>query len=249
MEDVHLRRIGGVPLPVVRGEEHACPYLPGRVAQEEYLLTMEVPAAFYQRLLVHRFRRSGNFFYRPVCRGCRACQPIRVPVSEFVPSRSQRRVLRRNADVRIELGPPRADDEHVALYQRYQQAVHGHDQHAGAGDYVGFLVDSPLDTFEVRLRLGRRLIGVSVVDPCGDGLSSVYFYYDPDEAGRSLGVFSGLVELDVCRRRGVPYWYLGFHIAGCAKMEYKARFRPFELLGPGGRWRRGESAASSAPPA
>ena len=86
-------------------------------------------------------------------------------------------------------------------------------------------------------RVAGRLVGVGVLDLCPGAASSVYFYFDPAESRRSLGVFSALCEIEECRRRGLEHWYIGFHVAGCGKMEYKARFRPHELLGPDGIWR------------
>ena len=72
-------------------------------------------------------------------------------------------------------------------------------------------------------------------------LSSVYFFYAPDRPRRSLGVLGALAELDFCRREGLPWYYLGFHVEGCGAMAYKTDFRPFELLGTDGVW-RAESA-------
>ena len=83
---------------------------------------------------------------------------------------------------------------------------------------------------------GERLIGVGLADRCPGGLSSVYMYFDPAFAGRSLGTFSVLWEIEYCRRENLPYDYLGYYVAGCQKMAYKARFRPNEMLVGENRW-------------
>ncbi|GMU80849.1 MAG: hypothetical protein AMXMBFR47_07200 [Planctomycetota bacterium] len=226
-------------LPIYLGEPHACPYLPERTALDAFTITSEgrVTSAMYERLMNLGFRRSGTIIYRPVCELCSACVPIRVPVADFAPSRSQRRVARRNADVRVELGRPRCDDARYDLYCRYQR--HRHPDRVDSRDaFARFLVDSPIQTLEFAFFTSGRLVGISIVDACPASLSSVYFYYDPAESARSLGVFSGLCEIEECRRRGLAYWYLGYFVRGCAKMEYKARFQPAELLGTDGVWRR-----------
>ena len=218
-------------------DEHECPYLPDRAAREALLLTPVDDAAFYQQLMDWGFRRSERFFYRPGCDGCRACTPIRVPVERFAESRSQGRVRRRNADVEVRVAEPTLDEERWSLFTRYQLEVHDKPMLRAPAEYVGVFCDSPIESIEMAYYVRGRLVGIGLLDVCPSALSSVYFYYDPREARRSLGVFSGLCEVEECRRRNLPWWYLGFYIAGCRKMEYKSRFRPYELLDPDGVWR------------
>ena len=225
-------------LPLLRGEEHDCPYLPDRTAAELFALPLGVDSGTYRRLMDLGFRRAGQVFYRPSCPGCRECAPIRVPVERFTPSRSQRRVLRRNHDLRVQIGPPVEDDRRYELYRRYQAWQHEGRMIEEREEFAAFFCGSPIDTIEMSYWLGERLVGVGIVDVCPGALSSVYFYSEPDFARRSLGVFSALCEMEECRRRGLAYWYVGFYIRDCRKMSYKARFRPHELLGPDGRWRQ-----------
>ena len=37
--------------------------------------------------------------------------------------------------------------------------------------------------------------------------------------------------------RKLPFVYLGYYVEGCQSLEYKARFRPNEVLHPDGTWR------------
>ena len=236
----------GVSLAVL--PEHACPYLPGRVAQLRGFLCDRMDGAIYHAFMDRAFRRSGRLFYQPVCRGCRACQPVRVPAATFAASKSQRRVWRRNADVAVTITPrPRPSREKLDLYLRYQRARHAADgAEDAAGSFAEFLYQSTVDSLEFAYRDGAgKLIGVGITDVCRESLSSVYFYFDPDESRRSPGIFSAMWEIAFAAEKGIPHYYLGYWVRGCAAMAYKTDFRPFELLGPDGVWRAGLAGAAA----
>ena len=114
----------------------------------------------------------------------------------------------------------------------------GWPSHAGetADDYVESFVDNPFPTQEWCYYLGQRLVGVGYVDQLPEGLSAIYFYYDPDERDRSLGTFNVLSILAAARALNVPHVYLGYYVEGCRSLEYKGRFRPNEVLRPDGEW-------------
>jgi len=217
-------------------DPRSCPYLPGRVILLDYLRFSHLAPEAYQRLMDHGFRRSGRLVYRPCCPSCRECRALRVPVAAFQPSRSQRRTLRRNADLRVVSGPPKFEPRKIDLYNRYLREMHDGAMSGTPDELRWFLYDSPTDTLEMCYWLGERLVGVGIVDRTPTALSSVYFFFDPAERRRSLGTFSALREIEECRRQGLPYWYAGYYIRDCAKMNYKANFRPFELLAPDGTW-------------
>ena len=230
-----------IPFPLYRSGAHPCPYLPGRDAAEEMTLADWMDGAAYQHLMNLGFRRSGRLVYRPVCEDCRECIPLRIPVERFRPSRSQRRVWRRNRDVTVEVGLPEPTDEKWRLYVAYLRFQHDGTMSEGREDFLRFLYDSPIETIEMVYRVGRRVVGVGIVDACPSCLSSVYFYFDPAEAHRSLGVYSILSEIAACRQRALPYWYGGFYVRDCSRMSYKADFHPNELLGAEGLWRANEA--------
>jgi arginine-tRNA-protein transferase len=215
--------------------ESPCPYLPGHAARSEVYSARGLDGSAYEKLLARNFRRSGGIVYRPRCRACAECRQVRVLVDAFRPSRSQRRVWRANRDLRVEMGPPEPTAERHRLYVRYLDARHGESMSREWRDFVAFLYTSPLATLEVRYLLGDRLVAASLLDVCPEGWSSVYAYFEPDLARRSLGTYSVLWEIEACRRSGRPHYYLGYHVAGSPAMDYKARFRPQEVLVEG-RW-------------
>ncbi|HEX8341636.1 MAG TPA: arginyltransferase [Tepidisphaeraceae bacterium] len=216
-----------------------CPYLPGETETLRAVMASGVDGETYRAFMDAGFRRSGKMLYQPVCRSCRACVPLRVPVGTFSPGASQRRCWRRNADLRVTTDRPRLSDEKFTLYSRYVHDWHAKPEEANREALQGFLYDSPTDTIEFEYRdPAGRLLGVGICDRSRQSLSSVYFYFDPREARRGLGTFGALVELDYCRRLAIDYYYLGYFVEGCGAMNYKATFRPHELLDISGTWVR-----------
>lgn len=176
-------------------------------------------------------------FYRNLCSACRLCVPIRLDAETFVPSKSQRRLERVNADLSVELLPVQATEERFELYESYRRARHAKAEAApGPADpgafasYSSFLLESPLPTTMItdyRLPDGK-LAATGYVDVLPEGLSSVYFAFDPGLSARSIGTWSVLRELRLARTMGKRWYYLGFWVPGSPKMDYKARFEPFE---------------------
>ena len=229
-------------LPV--SQPFACPYLAGKQARHQALYWDSwdgvLPSELYQRMMDLRFRRSGRLLYRPVCDDCSLCIPVRIDVSCFRPSDSQRRVLRRNAGVTVEWSSPEFTGEKVELYTRYLDSRHAGGpmaEEASAESLRSFLYESPSETIEAVYRLDGRLIGVGICDVTPVALSTVYFFFDPRETRRSMGVFSSLMEIEQARLRGLRHYYLGYWVPGCRKMDYKASLGPYEAL-IDGTWQR-----------
>lgn len=229
---------------------HPCSYLPGRVATSLFVdPRAPIDSASYASYMRLGFRRSGDLVYRPHCRDCQACIPVRVPVAQFEADRTQRRILARNVDVRVTAHAPAYDPEHFALYLRYQKT-----RHAGGGmddpdpqKYTNFLLSRHVHTVFYEMRLRARLLGVAVVDHLPDGLSAVYTFFDPAEKRRSLGTFAVLWQIERALQLGLSSVYLGYLIRECQKMSYKENYRPLEAY-LDGRWRLLEPTAGYALP-
>jgi leucyl-tRNA---protein transferase len=212
--------------------EDTCPYFrDGRPSRTAFLYpdhALEPPE--FEAAIQMGMRRSGFLLYRPLCPGCRKCQPFRIPVDMFVFSKSQRRVWKQCAGLfEVALAKPGVDWERLALYKQYGEFQHGQ------GDdnperYAEFLVDSIAETYEVTWR-GRdgKLAAVSILDLLPTGFSSVYSYWDPELQHLSLGTYTALYEIDLCKRNELPYYYLGFLVPGARTMNYKANFGPGEV--------------------
>lgn len=225
--------------------DEECPYLRDRTATLRFGSGL-VAAQMYRHLMDAGYRRSGCFVYRPVCRSCHACKVLRVPVASFRMSKGQRRVWNRgNRIFRISIEKPSYTTEKQALYRRYLDYQHGGAREPlGEEQYRSFLVESSLrgNTFEIQLSAQGRLVGVGVLDRIIDAVSTVYFYFDPEYARYSPGTYSALYEIDLARRWGLAFYYMGFYIETCPSMSYKAHYRPYEIKTPDAAyWRRCEA--------
>lgn len=217
-----------------------CGYFPDRPSSTRAFAVRQMPGELYHDFMDAGFRRSGQIIYQPVCRGCRLCVPLRVPVTGFQPSRSQRRVWRRNCDLQVEVGEPVPTEEKFELYRRYLAVRHTSGRMERTwSSFEEFLYSSPVETVECVYRdSSGRLIAAGICDVCSRSLSTVYLYFDPDDSRRSLGTWSALYEIELAQKLGIPYYYMGYWIAGCSAMEYKAEYRPCEYLDPDGVWRK-----------
>lgn len=217
-----------------------CPYVPGRT-ERKVVTEIAGPDAdsLHDRLSRAGFRRSHNIAYAPVCPGCNACVPIRIPTATFQPDKTLRKILRINEGVEGFDVPARATAEQFQLFQLYQQARHGDGDMATMSfyDYRAMVEDTPIETFVVEFRdPDDRLVGGCLTDRLGDGLSAVYSYFVPGIEKRSLGTFTILWLIERAKAMGLPYVYLGYWVPESRKMAYKARFKPSEIL-MGGVWR------------
>lgn len=223
-----------------------CPYVPGRTERKVFA-ELKGPGAGEMNEALGRigFRRSQTVVYRPSCDSCQACISVRVVTKKFQPSASQKKLLKRHADLEVNACEPWSTDEQWRLLGRYLAARHpvGGMAAMDGHDYADMVEQSPVDTVVVEYREpavdGRlgRLVGCCLTDKQSDGLSMIYSFFETRDIGRpGLGNFIIMDHITRAARAGLPYVYLGYWIEGCDSMAYKRRFKPVEAL-IGGAWR------------
>ena len=221
-----------------------CPYLPGREERKVFTTLQGKSAVEVNNALSAKgFRRSQSVIYRPACVGCAACMSIRIPVARFRPSRTQRRVMKRNADLARRPCEAWATEAQFDLFRRYLDHRHADGGMADmdAFDYASMVDETPVNSSVIEYTLPdaetgeARLVGACLSDILGDGLSMVYSFFDPDVPNRSLGACMILDHIRLAAEMGLSYVYLGYWVNGSPKMSYKTLYRPFELC-DGATW-------------
>jgi len=226
-----------------------CPYLHGRRERKVFSFLGGQNASITNSVLTQRgFRRSQNIIYLPACEGCQACVPVRIVAKDFAPSRSRRRILRRNQDLVRRIRPAKATADQFSVLRAYLDG-----RHADGGmaemtvlDYSAMVEETAVDTMLVEYwrpadgeAAPEELVAVALTDRLSDGLSMVYSFFDPDLASRSLGQFMILDHVALSRDLSLDYVYLGYWVDGSPKMDYKKNFSALEHLTSNG-WMRHE---------
>lgn len=212
---------------------HECSYLAGREAITMFVdPSAEIDQELYGALSSLGFRRSGSHIYRPNCRDCSACVPVRIPVATFQNKRSQLRCWKKNQDLVVRKVPPSFTEEYFELYCDYISHRHadGDMFPPEADQFRSFLVDGRREASFYEFRKDGTLLAVAVADQLKDALSAIYSFFNPAEAKRSIGTFAVLWLIEETRRLGLTHLYLGYWIKQCQKMNYKIDYRPTELF-------------------
>jgi arginine-tRNA-protein transferase len=227
-----------------------CAYLPDQRASLDVRVMVDVTGEDTDALLELGWRRFGPIYFRPACPACAECVSLRVVVDRFAPSKSQRRAWRACARLRRAVGTPIVDDARLALYAKWhagREQARGWEPNAQSRDRYALEFAYPHPCAREAAFYddddGGRLVGVGLFDATPRALSAAFFFHDPDYARLSLGTANVLALLDEARASGRPHVYLGYRVAGCPSLQYKAAFRPHEVLTPAG-WVSPESDAS-----
>jgi len=188
-------------------------------------------------LLSRAWRHFGNYFYRynlsvydVYQNDIRRVLPLRIRLRDFSLSKSQRRTMRRNADLRCEIRPIKITEESNELFHRHRVRF----KHAIPDSIYCFLssepATEPTPASELAVYDGERLVAVSYFDEGVTATSGMYAAFDPEITDRRLGIFTMLKEIEYSIETGRSYYYPGFAYEGESFYDYKKRFRALEVF-------------------
>jgi arginine-tRNA-protein transferase len=187
------------------------------------------------------WRHFGTYFFRYWTNSSagqpRRVMPLRIDLAHFRESDSQRRILRKNADLEVVIRDTRIDVEKESLFERHKTRF---SDNVPESLYT-FLSDSPATVpcvnQEVAVYQNGVLLAASFLDIGLEATSSVYGVFEPTETKRSLGVFTMLLEIRHSIQRGCRYYYPGYAYHEASHYDYKKRFSALEYFDWEGRWR------------
>jgi len=199
----------------------------------ELLCVSAIDEPEFDALMTQGYRHFGTQFFRPCCRDCHACVPLRICTAGFRASRSVRRAFGRAGGLSAEVTAPCPSPEAYELYCRHKDRFLDTNPESEPITYDDF-VQAFFHPFPfartLQIRQGDRLVAVSHLDITARVASAVYCYYDLGDLALSPGRLAVYLEVALAAQYGVPHVHLGFYIAANCHMRYKARFRPSEVL-------------------
>jgi len=212
-----------------------CSYIKDLEQTTHYKYIENCSAQNTQELIERGYRRFGKMYFRPICAECTECQSIKIDVENFHFSKSQRRVLKKASHITTYIQTPTLTEEHLTLFEKYHLFMHekkGWDYNETTAEhyYNSFVSGHEDFGYEVLYFDEGKLIGVDLIDVLEDGVSSIYFYYDPDYTHLSLGKYSLLSQIKFAQKAKKKWIYLGYYVEECPSLSYKSEYTPYVTL-------------------
>ena len=213
--------------------ESNCPYLDKRIFRSNNLIIESIDEEGLETLLESGYRHFGEYFFRPECLSCDECQPIRVPVKEFTFSRSEKRVLNKNAHFTVNIiKNPVPDISYFNLYKEHKWRFKESEVDSYENWVSSFFAEFNTNCL-LEIKDGDILIAVTHLDVTSKIVSAVYCYWNEVYSSFSPGKFSILKGLQYAMGIGAVYYYLGYYIKENKHMAYKINYKPNQILTDG----------------
>jgi arginine-tRNA-protein transferase len=212
-----------------------CSYLKNKEQLTHYKVIKECSIAYSQALIERGYRRFGHMYFRPICSTCNECQSIKIDVKNFQFSKSARRILRKGEHLKIYIQKPTLTQKHLEIFDDYHRYMH----HKKGWDYTpttpqhyfnSFVAGAEDFGYEVLYFEEEKLIAVDLIDILEDGISSIYFYYNPLYSHLSLGKLSLYKQIQLAEVNTKAWIYLGYYVKECPSLAYKAQYQPYLTL-------------------
>jgi arginine-tRNA-protein transferase len=215
--------------------EAKCAYLKDKRMRMEYKFIENCPELLSQKLVQRGWRRFGEYYSRPNCVDCTECLSLRIDATNYRFSKSAKRTIRKNQKTKFLIQKPTLTVQHLNLYEKYHKYMEekkGWKHYSLSPNSYHELYVSGAMHFgkEILYFVDDKLVGVDLVDFFSDGLSSIYFFYDPDYSHLSLGRFSLYQQIYIAQTNKLPWVYLGYYVENCPSLSYKSDYKPYEIM-------------------
>ncbi len=218
-----------------------------RAKIDEYFLAQEVTPEQMDYAWEHGWRHFGAYFFRYATLakhdGRYHVVPLRLKLDQFSLSTSQKRVLKKNQDLRLEIRDAAIDDTKEALFDRHKTRFADHVPDSIYDFFTPHPARIPCPAKEICLWQEERLLATSFLDIGTHATSSVYSIYEPTETNRSLGIYLILLSIAYSIELGMQYYYLGYAYREPSHYDYKKRFSGLEQFD----WQRWKTCATLPP--
>ena len=186
----------------------------------------------YESLIKFGFRRSHNILYNQVCDSCNLCKSIRINCVNFNPSKSQKRVIKKNYGIYEKKLKARPSLKQFELFKKYLKFKHDKSEmnEMNYYDYKKMMEAPGIATKIYEYYYEKKLVACVISDFLDDSISMVYSFYSEEILKNSIGKYMILDHLELAKNLNKNYVYLGYWVEGCNKMDYKSKFNSSQVL-------------------
>ncbi|MFN8304846.1 MAG: hypothetical protein U0U46_20345 [Saprospiraceae bacterium] len=161
---------------------------------------------------------------------------LRIDLRNFSLTKSQRKCLRRNKDLKIYRRPLVITAEHEALFHQHAERLPHHRPQSIFGFFSNWSDIMPcrgelLDVYDK-----GELIATSFYHLGWESMAGNYCIFRPEETARSLGQLTMLLEIQLAQLSGRRYYYPGFVYDLPSEFDYKLNFNGLEYFDWWGNW-------------
>jgi len=215
--------------------EAKCAYLPDQRMRMEYKFIEKCSSSLNEQLVQRGWRRFGEYYSRPNCKECTKCLSLRIDTQNYHFSKNAKRTIKKNKNTKMIIQKPTLSVNHLTLYEKYHKFMEKEKgwkhYNLSPSSYHELYVNGAMNFGkEILYFVDRKLVGVDLLDFICDGISSIYFFYDPDYAHLSLGRFSIYQQILIAQTHKLPYIYLGYYVEDCKSLNYKANYKPHHIM-------------------
>jgi len=213
---------------------------PETIVINQYFNEAEVSADYMDMLWRNGWRHFGSYFYRysilPKHDRVLNVLPLRIRLDKFRFSRSHKRILKKNSDLKVVFKPAFVNEEVTALFEKHKKRFK-----ENIPESIHVFVSRkpatvPCEAESLCLYKDSKLLGISYFDLGKQATSSVYQCYDPDFSKRSLGIFMILESIKRSIMLNKDFYYPGYAYKEPSHYDYKKRFSATEYFNWNDKW-------------
>ena len=211
----------------------ACSYIENKEERKIFTIMDDPGQTYeYESLIKLGFRRSHNILYNQVCDSCNLCKSIRISCLNFKPSKSEKRVLKKNCNVFQKNLKAEPSLKQFKLFKKYLKFKHDKSEmnEMNYNDYKKMMEAPGIETQIYEYYYQDELAACVISDFLDDAISMVYSFYSENFLKNSMGKFMIRDHFELANKLNKKYVYLGYWVEGCDKMDYKSKFNSSEIL-------------------
>jgi len=208
--------------------EETCPYIKTERISQEYFFATNMTKIEYQNLLEQGWRRFGIFFFNYKCKSCNKCKAIRINLSNFTLTKSQKKVMKKNINTKVIIRSLNPTKEIYEVYENH--SLNKFNKKTNLNEFLETYYYKCDFALQSEYYIDNKLVAIGFIDQVENAFSSIYFAYNTSYSSFSLGTFSILYESLYAKELNLKYYNLGYFIKENKSMKYKNNFKENQIL-------------------